>query len=150
MLTLFKCLKFVKSFAATYSSYPLLIYAKTSFQIRLFSIFKNIQKNRFEDMELTAGGNYRMWNSLSKLKKEWNLQGGSTETPHSLRVLLFWPAERREGGGGGLRDVTHFSGSSPAMSFEFSRIYKTNLTSVENLKRHFLNNHACCFSGTDH
>ena len=109
MLTLFKCLKFVKSFAATYSSYPLLIYAKTSFQIRLFSIFKNIQKNRFEDMELTAGGNYRMWNSLSKLKKEWNLQGGSTKTPHSLEFFYF--GLRRGGraeGGGGLRDVTHF------------------------------------------
>ena len=29
----------------------------------------------FEDMELTAGGSYSMWNSWSKLRKEWNLQG---------------------------------------------------------------------------
>ena len=36
MLTPFKCLKFVKSFPATYSSHPLLIYAQTTFQITLF------------------------------------------------------------------------------------------------------------------
>ena len=32
------------------------------------------------------------------------------------------------------------------MSFEFSRISKANLTSVEYLKRHFLNHPACFFS----
>ena len=68
----FKCLKFVKRFAATYSSHPLLIYAQKSFQITLFQ--KN-PKNRFEDIELTADANYSMRNSLSKLEKEWNLQG---------------------------------------------------------------------------
>ena len=29
----------------------------------------------FEDMELTAGGRYSMWNSWSKLKKDWKPQG---------------------------------------------------------------------------
>ena len=28
-----------------------------------------------EDMELTEDGSYSKWNSLSKLEKEWNLQG---------------------------------------------------------------------------
>ena len=43
------------------------------------------------------------------------------------------------------RGVTHFYGSSLVMTFEFSRISKTSLTSVEYLKRHFLNRHACFF-----
>ena len=74
----FKCLKFVKRFAAAYSSHPLLIYAQKSFQITLFQKKKNKKKtpkNRFEDIELTADANYSMRNSLSKLEKEWNLQG---------------------------------------------------------------------------
>ena len=33
-------------------------------------------------MELTADWSYSMWNSLSKLEKEWNLQGWSTKMPH--------------------------------------------------------------------
>ena len=74
MLTPFKCLKFVKSFAATYSSHLLLFCAQISFQITL-GISEKIPKNRFEDMELTPDGRYSMWNSLSKLEKEWNLQG---------------------------------------------------------------------------
>ena len=56
VLTSFKCLKFAKSFAATYSSHPLLIYAQTSFQSTLFQ--KKIPQNRFEDMELTVDGSY--------------------------------------------------------------------------------------------
>ena len=47
--------------------------------------------------------------------------------------------------GGGSRGVTHFCGSSLALTFEFCRISKTNLTSVEYLKKHFLNHHACFF-----
>ena len=46
-------------------------------------------KNKFEDMELTAGGSYSMRNSWSKLEKEWNLQGLSTKTQHSLGVFCF-------------------------------------------------------------
>ena len=86
MMAPFKCLKFVKRFAATYSSHPLLIYAQKSFQITLFQ--KN-PKNRFEDIELTADANYSMRNSLSKLEKEWNLQGWSTNISHSLGVFYF-------------------------------------------------------------
>ena len=39
------------------------------------AISEKIPKNWFEDMEMTADGSYSMWNSLSKLEKEWNLQG---------------------------------------------------------------------------
>ena len=79
MLTPFKCLKFVKSFACTYSSH--------SSHFTLFQ--KKPPKNRFEDMELTAGGSYSMWYSWSKLEKEWNLHRSSTKTPQSLGVFYF-------------------------------------------------------------
>ena len=72
VLTTFKCLKFIKSFTTTYSSHPLLIYAQTSFDAHYL---KKIPKNRFENIELTVDGSYRMWNSMRKLKKECNLQG---------------------------------------------------------------------------
>ena len=51
MMAPFKCLKFVKRFAATYSSHPLLIYAQKSFQITLFQKKKKKKppKKRFED-----------------------------------------------------------------------------------------------------
>ena len=39
------------------------------------TISEKVPKNRFEDMNLTVGGSYSIWNSLSKLEKEWNLQG---------------------------------------------------------------------------
>ena len=108
--------------------------------------------NRFEEMAvwlrgsltggLTADGSYSMWNSLSKLEKEWNLQGWPTKTPHSLGVFYF-------GLGSVSRGVTHFYGSSFAMKLEFSSISKTNLTLAEFLKKYFINHHAS-FSGTDH
>ena len=78
---------------------------------------------------------YSVWNSLSTLKKKWNLQGWSTKTPHSLGIFYFDLGVFKGG-------VAHFYGSSLAMTFEISRISKTNLTSVECLKRHFLNHHA--------
>ena len=40
-------------------------------------------------MELTVDGSYSMWSFLSKLEKEWNLQGWSTKMPHSLVVFYF-------------------------------------------------------------
>ena len=40
-------------------------------------------------MELTSDGSYSMWNSLSKLEKEWNLQGWPTKARHNLRVFYF-------------------------------------------------------------
>ena len=91
----------------------------------------------FEDMELTAGGSYSMWNSWSKLRKEWNLQGWSTKTPHSLGVFYF--------------GMGFFKGCNPLLwkltcyDLQVSQISKTNLTSVEYLKRHFLNHPACFF-----
>ena len=33
------------------------------------------RNNRFENMELTAGESYSMWNFLGELEKAWNLQG---------------------------------------------------------------------------
>ena len=40
-------------------------------------------------MELTADRSYSIWNSLSKVEKEWNPQGQSTKRSHSLGVLYF-------------------------------------------------------------
>ena len=88
-------------------------------------------------MELTAGGSYSMRNSWSKLEKEWNLQGLSTKMQHSLGVFCF--------GLGFSRSVTHFYGSSLAMTFEFFRISKIHLTLVEYSKKYFLNHPACFF-----
>ena len=102
--------------------------------------FRKIPKNRFEDMELTADGSNNMWSFLSKLEKEWNLHGWSTKLQHSLGVFY-----GGGGGGGCSRGVTHFYRSSLAMIFESFRISKTNLNSVEYLKRHFLNHLACFF-----
>ena len=53
------------------------------------TISEKTPKNRFEDMELTVDGSYSMRNSLSKLEKEWNLQGWLTKTQHSLGVFYF-------------------------------------------------------------
>ena len=53
------------------------------------TISEKIPKKRFEDIKLTTDGSYSMWNSLSKLEKEWNLQGWSTKTQHSLGVFYF-------------------------------------------------------------
>ena len=50
---------------------------------------KKPPKNRFEDMELTAGGSYSMWNSFSELEKKRNLQGWSINKSHSLGVFFF-------------------------------------------------------------
>ena len=47
VLTPFKCLKFVKGFAATYSSHPLLFYAQTSFQTML-GISEKIPTNKLK------------------------------------------------------------------------------------------------------
>ena len=96
-------------------------------------------KNRFEDMELTVDRSYRIWNSWSKLEKEWNLLGWSTEKPYIVYGLysLVW---------GFSRGVTHFYRSSLAMTFEFSGISKRNITLGEYLKGHFINHHACFFS----
>ena len=52
--------------------------------------------------------------------------------PHGLVVFYFVLEDFPRG-------VTHFYGSSLAMTFDFSRISKTNLTSVEYLKKHFIN-----------
>ena len=63
MLTPFKCLKFVKCFAAFTTQLWLNILPNHTFS-------EKIPKNRFEDMTLTADRSYSMWNSLSKLEKE--------------------------------------------------------------------------------
>ena len=48
------------------------------------------------------------------------------------------------------RGVTHFYGSSLAMAFEFSRISKTTLTSMEYLRRHSSNTLLVFLSGADY
>ena len=100
VLTPFKCLKFVKSFAATYSSHTLLINAKAS-RIRLYQ--KKTWKNRFED-RIDCGCGI----SCSELEKEWNLQGWSTKKP-----LVYWFSFLSSGFSKG---VTHFYGSRLAMT----------------------------------
>ena len=40
-------------------------------------------------MELTADGSDSIWNSLTKVEKEWNLQGRLTKRSHSLGVFYF-------------------------------------------------------------
>ena len=73
--------------------------------------------------------------SWRKLEKAWDLQGRSTRTILGVLFLAL----------GFSRDVTHFYGIALAMTFDFSRISKTNLeTSVEYLQRHFFN-HLVCF-----
>ena len=141
MLTPFKCLKLVKSFAATYSSHLLLFYAQTSFQITL-GISEKIPKNRFEDTELTSDGSYSMWNSLSKLEKEWNLQGWPTKTPHSLGVFCF-------GLGGFSRGVTHLWKLTCYDLWVFQNFQdKPNFSGV--FKKAFHQPPCLFFSGTDH
>ena len=63
---------------------------------------------------------------------------GHQQKRHIVWGLLFWP-------GGFSRGITHFYGSSLAMTFEFFRISQTNLNSVEYLKIHFLKHPACVF-----
>ena len=63
---------------------------------------------------------------------------GHQQKPHIVWGLLFWL-------GGFSRGITHFYGSSLAMTFEFSRICQTNLNSVEYLKIHFLKHSVCFF-----
>ena len=73
--------------------------------------------------------------------KRSGIYKGDQQKRHMTRGFLFWP-------GGVSSGVTHIYGSSLAMAFEFSRISKTNLTSVEYLKRHFVNHSACFFWNT--
>ena len=80
---------------------------------------------------MTAGGSYSMWNFLELIRK-----------PHSLGVPFLALVSSR--------GVTHFYGITLAMTFDFSRIPKTNLeTSVEYFKRHFFN-HPTFLSGASH
>ena len=89
-------------------------------------------------MEKTAGGSYSMWNFLEGIGK---FVGDQQKKPHSLGVPFFglfwswyWPWE-----------CSHFYGFTPAMTFKFPKISKTNPeTSVEYLQRHFFNHPAFC------
>ena len=107
------CLKFVKSFAAAYSSHSLFVIAHTSFWIRLFQQKTQtigLKTWKWLRMEVIAFGI-----SWYKLERVWNLQGWSLS-----------------------RGVKHFYGITLAMNFDFSRISKTNLeTSVEYLQKAF-------------
>ena len=100
------------------------------------TISEKIPKNRLEYMELTTDRSYSVWNSLSKLEKEWNLQVWSTKTLHNLGVFYF--------------DLRVFKGWNTLLwkltcyDLWVFRISKTNLTSVEYSKRHFLD-HPSCF-----
>ena len=102
------------------------------------TILEYIPKNRFEEMELTVDGSYTMWSFLSKLEKRVESTSVINKNATQFSGLLFWPGEFS------IR-VTHSQGSSLAMTFDFSRISKTSLTSVDYLKRHFINYHACFF-----
>ena len=90
MLTPFKCLKFVESFATTHSSHPLVIYAQTSFKITL-GISENVPKNRFEDMKLTANGSYsmRMFHSRRLNKKINSIHGRALRITYQDHISTF-------------------------------------------------------------
>ena len=80
--------------------------------------------------------------SWSEFEKAGNLQGWSTKKSHSLGAS-FLAFEFS-------KDVTQFYGIILAMTFDLSRISKTNLEiSVEYLQSHFHNHSTCIFSGTD-
>ena len=83
------------------------------------NIPKKPLNDTFEDMELTAGGSYSMWNFLEWIRKQWNIQGWSTKKPHSLGVPFLII--------GSSRGVTHFYGITLNTTFDFSRISKTDL-----------------------
>ena len=76
VLTPFKCLKFVKSFAAIYSSHSLFVIAQTSFWIRLFKLKKKqaigLKTWKSLRVEVIACGI-----SCSDLERVWNLNGVS-------------------------------------------------------------------------
>ena len=78
---------------------------------------------------------------MSKLEKEWNLQGWSTRKPDSLAVFYFGLGREGMVSSG----VAHFYESPLEMTFKPSRISETTLTSVKYLKRHFFNHPACFF-----
>ena len=77
---------------------------------------KNPTKNRFEDMELTVGRSYSMWNFLELIKK-------GVESTRVINRKATW--YRRS-----FSCVTHFYGSTLGMIFDFSRISKTNLETL--------------------
>ena len=124
----FICLKFVKSFAATYISQSLLI------KVLLNQIIPE-KKSGIEDTELLAGGNYSIWNFQERVKQKRSKysRGDQQKIIQSFHESSFL-ALRFSGG------ITHFYENALACSFVFSRISKTNLeTSVGYLRRHVLN-----------
>ena len=90
-------------------------------------------------MEVTVGRSYSMWNF-----QEWFIKGVEFIREINKRATYFrcpvFSALRFSWG------VTHFYGITRAMTFDFLRIFKTNPeTSMEYLKKHFLNHLACFF-----
>ena len=74
-------------------------------------------------MKLTTGGSHSMWNSWSKYQKRSGIYKGDQQKSHIVQGLPILPWVFSRG-------VTHFYRSSLAMTFKFSRVSKTNLTSV--------------------
>ena len=134
MLTPFKCLKFVKSFPATYSSHPLLIYAQTTFQITLFQ--KKSQRIGLKAWN-DCGWKLQHVEFLEQIRKGVKSTRAVNKNATQFRGLLlyFYFGLAGEGGGRG----GGFKG------WNTPRIFETNLTSVEYLKRHLLNNHVFFF-----
>ena len=136
VLTLLKYLKVLKSspvqFLFTTRHSP-------SFFLNQTVPVKN-SNNRFEDMEMTAGGSYNMWNFLEWIRKFVDDQ----QKDHIVKGFPFLALAFS-------RSVTHFYDLTLAIIFDFFRISKTNPeTSVEYLQRRFLNRRACIFSGKGH
>ena len=124
-MTPFKCLKFCChiQFSFTTHQCPNILLNQTTLEKK--------PKNKFEDTELTAVWSYSMWNSWNKLEREWNLQRWSTKTPHSLGLFCF--------GLGVFKRCNILLWKLTCYDFRVFQNFKTNLTSVEYLKRHFLN-----------
>ena len=95
--------------------------------------------NKFEDMEMTAGGSCSMWNFLEYIRKGVEFARVINKKSYIVQGSSFMAFAFSRG-------VTHFQGITLAMTLAFSRIFKTNLEDLmEYLQRHFLNNLVCFF-----
>ena len=86
----------------------------------------------FKDMTLTPDGSYSTWNPGVNQKRS-GIYKCNQQKSHVFQGSSFLALGFSRGG-------KHFNGITLIMTFDFSRISKTNLeTSVEYLQRYFLN-----------
>ena len=137
VMTPFKCLKIVKNFAARYSSHSLLVITKHPSESEYSN--KNPPNNRFEDIEMTAGGSYCMWNFLEQIRKEVEFAMAINKKTTQFRVPFF--------GLGVFKWCYALLWNHTCNELQFSQNFQDK---PRNLKRHFFNNPVFFFCGTDH